>query len=259
MMDKTTGNQPGPSARLAAWRADRTLAHVAPLVVFMLFLMLPGLVQHKHPDVPWWKYAPEHWIYPAQTLACGALLVWWWRAYRFTRPSPGALIFGVVGGLVGIAVWILPCEIFHRGGFTEESAGWLKHLGVQPRLEGFDPEVFPAPWLAVGMRFLRMVVVVALVEEIFWRGFLMRWLVNPDGNPWKVPFGTHHWRALLGTLVGVVLVHQPADYAASAVWALLLYGLAVRTKSLVSCVVAHGVANLVLGIYALQSGHHGFW
>ena len=64
---------------------------------------------------------------------------------------------------------------------------------------------------------------------------------------------------LLGSVGGVVLVHQPADYAAALVWGLLLYGLAVRTKSLTACIFAHGVANLVLGIYVLYSGHRGFW
>lgn len=246
------------SSRIRNWRQDRVVAHVAPLVVFQLLLLLLQL-RHNSPDMPWHVRAPEQWIYPLQTLVCGALLIWWWKQYQFDRPSPGKLALGVLAGTMGIVLWILPCEIFHRLGYTEESAGWLSYLGVQARMNGFDPADAPWPGLAILLRFLRMVVVVAFLEEVFWRGFLMRWFVPTHHSMWSVPFGTHHWRALVGTVAGVVIVHQPADYAAAFFWGLLLYFLAVRTRSLTTCVVAHGVANLILGIYVMASGRYGFW
>jgi hypothetical protein len=67
--------------------------------------------------------------------------------------------------------------------------------------EGFDPMIAQdSPlWFSVvvGMRFARMVLVVPLVEELFWRGFLMRFLLTEDGRFEKVAFGTH---ALEGVL-----------------------------------------------------------
>lgn len=243
---------------LRQWREDRAVAHVAPLVVFQLLILLVNTGKNS-PDAPWYVRAPEQWVYPLQTVVCGALLVSWWKQYRFDLPSAGNIGLGVLAGSVGIALWILPCEIFHRFGYDKVSAGWLSYLGVQPRMDGFDPSEAPVPALAIAMRFLRMVVVVALLEEVFWRGFLMRWLVPTHHGMWIVPFGTHHWRALVGSVAGVVLVHQPADYAAAFFWALLLYFLAVRTRSLTTCVVAHGVANLILGIHVMTTGRYGFW
>ena len=51
-----------------------------------------------------------------------------------------------------------------------------------PRRDGFDPEVLSSSpalyWIALVLRFLRLVVVVPVVEEIFWRGFLLRFLIS---------------------------------------------------------------------------------
>lgn len=240
------------------WRKDRLLAHVAPLVAFQLLLLLLQLGKNS-PDAPWYVRAPEQWVYPLQTLICGALLVWWWKQYQFDCPSATSITLGILAGSIGIALWILPCEVFHRSGYDKESAGWLGYLGVQARTNGFDPADAPAPFLAITLRFLRMVVVVAVLEEVFWRGFLMRWLVPTHHGVWTVPFGTHHWRALVGSVLGVVIVHHTADYAAAFFWALILYFLAVRTRSLTACVVAHGTANLILGIYVMATGRYGFW
>jgi hypothetical protein len=240
------------------WKSDRTLAHIVPLVAFQL-LQLLTMTGTNNPAMPWHVRAPEQWVYPLQALVCAAMVWWWWPHYRFDRPRAGAIGLAVAAGLAGIALWILPCEIFHRCGFTESSAGALKFLGVQARMNGFDPADAPWPLVAVVLRFFRMVLVVAIIEEVFWRGFLMRWLVDPDRPVWSIPFGTHHWRAMLGTVVAVALVHQPADYAAALAWGVLLYLVAVRTRSLAACVIAHAVANLVLGVHVMQSGRYGFW
>ena len=240
------------------WKSDRTLAHVVPLIAFQVIGVLT-MTGTNNPAMPWYVRAPEQWVYPLQAMV-GAAMLWWWRAqYRFDRPRAGSLVLAVAAGLAGSAWWILPCEIFHRVGFTEASAGALKFLGVQARVTGFDPADAPWPLVALVLRVFRMVVVVAILEEVFWRGFLMRWLVDPDRPVWSIPFGSHHWRALLGSVVAVTLVHQPADYPAAAIWGVLLYFVAVRTRSLVACVTAHAVANLVLGIYVMRSGHYGFW
>ena len=64
-------------------------------------------------------------------------------------------------------------------------AGWWKFLGFTERSDGFNPSDFMGQndnlyWFAVLMRFVGMVVVVAIVEEIFWRGFLMRYILGTN-------------------------------------------------------------------------------
>ncbi len=253
---------------LARIRADRTLAHVVPLVAFMLvgglLALLTGTFDsyfRDHEFLPWWRRYPEQWIYPLQTLVAGGLLLFWWRHYEF-HWSTWKVLVGAVMGAVGIGIWLLPTQAYEWWGLTEEPDGWRKWLGILPRRDGFDPGVFENPaawWAATVLRFLRAVVVVSLVEEILWRGWLMRFVLNPDGNYWKVPFGTPALRSYLVVTAVVVLIHSPADWAAAFVWGSLVYLVACWTKSLLACVVMHGVANFLMGWYALAFGKYGLW
>ena len=243
-------------------RNSPTVGHVAPFAVFLLFLPLVDLVKQDQPDAPWWLTAPEHWIYPLQTFVCLALLAVFWRSYEF-RPIRG-VGFAVSMGLLGIAVWIVPSLLY--GWLDIESSEnreiWAR-LGVVARETGFDPTVFSdSPvWfgVVVFVRFIRLVLVVALVEEIFWRGFLMRYLVDLDRPFQETPFGTPALVPVLATIVLFMLEHQPADWFGAIVFGSLACWVAIRTRSLFACVLMHAVANLVLGIYVMATGSWGFW
>ena len=168
-------------------------------------------------------------------------------------------------GVIGIAFWILPTHLFTELGFTEENkveVGVWKHFGLAPRTEGFNPGDLDNPlavWVTTIFRFLRAVVVVSLVEELFWRGFLMRFLLKMDGKYWKVPFGKPSWLTYGVVTACFVFIHMPVDYAGAVIFGSLMYFVAVKTKSLTACIVMHAVANLLMGIYALQFGKYGLW
>jgi len=239
-----------------------TKSHIGPLAIFMMFLLVPDALATADVDIasgPWWFQSPTVWLYPLQTLACAAALFAWRRHYTF-GPVRG-LGLAVLLGIVGIAIWIAPGFLFQRYGMAD---GWWQHLGFDARTDGFDPASVANHSVAFGnvvlaMRFLRLVIVVPLAEEIFWRGFLMRFLVNPDGDFQDVPFGTHHNVSLVVVTTLFVLAHAPVDYAAATIYGLLAYWVAVRTKSLAACVVMHAVANLVLGLYVIATGQWGYW
>ena len=57
-------------------------AYVLPFAVFMGGLALISLVQSFAPaeNAPLWLAEPKYWIFPLQTVLCGALLVWFWQA-----------------------------------------------------------------------------------------------------------------------------------------------------------------------------------
>ena len=256
---------------------NKTIAYVAPFIAFMLFLLvkdLPG-VYVDNPDLPWWKSAPEHWIYPVQTVIALGLVAFFWRNYTFA-PMKG-IVFGAVIGVVGILVWILPSWLYDVWNVAAwEQPGWAEKLpfinedrtlwamlGLAPRAEGFDPTIFEgntaAYWTTVILRIIRMAVAVAFLEELFWRGFLWRYFVNMDKPFWKTPFGIFKWKAIALTIGLFVLVHAPEDYLACLIYGILISWVAVRTRSLAACVVCHGVSNFVLGIYIMATGKWGLW
>ncbi|MDD5350413.1 MAG: CAAX prenyl protease-related protein [Chthoniobacteraceae bacterium] len=211
--------------------------YCAPFVLFLLLLACTGLLQRLGIS------NSQYWLYPLQTLLC-AMLVWLWRReYPLARPRGAGLTLAI--GVLAFGLWVSPQAIF----------------GMQPRLDGFNPEVFapgsPAYWATVGFRFARLVVVVPLVEEIFWRGFLLRYLVREDFT--SVPFGTFTWYSFGFVTLFFALEHQPADYPAALCTGALYNLLAVRTRSLSACVVAHAVTNLLLGGYVMATRQWGFW
>ncbi|WP_395737830.1 CAAX prenyl protease-related protein [Prosthecobacter sp.] len=246
----------------ARLRASSTAAYLLPLLLFQVLGAVAGLFRVKNPELPWYVRAPEHWVYPMQTVVCAMVLLWFRKHYTL-RPWRG-LGLAFVLGVAGIAVWVAPAllrEFLVQQG--HEPAAWWKWLGLAERTDGFDPMIAKdsALWfsLDVGMRFARMVLVVPFVEELFWRGFLMRFLLTEDGQFERVPFGTHTWKVFWIVTAAVMFIHNPEDYAGAFVWGALVYFVAVRTKSLGACVFMHAVGNLALGLYVMKTQQWGFW
>lgn len=254
-----------PRPNAAADPVLLTKAHVLPLAVFMGFMLLLELVTAwigwRHPDAPWWRRDPAHFIYPIQSLVAAGLLVRYWRCYRFDWSWRWTAV-GVACGALGIAFWLLPTTLYDLLGMTGRTDGMLRWLGVAARRDGFDPGVFEHPLAygaALGMRFFRAVVVVALVEEIFWRGFLMRFVCDWEGDYWKQPFGRADWRSYGIVTLVFMLAHGPLDWAGAFVYGSLTYGLCVWSKNLGACVVMHATANLLMGAYIMAYGKYGLW
>lgn len=254
--------------KLSQLKHDRAVAHVMPLAVFMVLLapfQLTGWLKWDHPDAAWWQQFPEQWQYPIQSLICISLLIYFRKNY--TLKWSGGVYLGALMGVVGIAFWILPTQLHSWLGLEGEQEGVLKCLGVMPRDDGFNPQDLAdkfggsqlAYWSSLIMRLFRAVVVVALVEEIFWRGFLMRFLLDMDRDYWKVPFGKPAWVSYVVVTLAFMLIHQPVDYLGAFIFGSLMYWVAVRTKSLLACVVMHGVANLIMGWYAITFEKFGLW
>ena len=208
-------------------------AYCTPFVVFLLLLLLIDLLVGQGIS------NSQYWVFPLQTLLCGALVVAFWRHYSLAVPR--GLFFTVGVALLAFGIWVSPQALF----------------GAPPRWEGFDPTGSPFCRGTLVFRFLRIAVVVPFVEEIFWRGFLLRYLVKEDFK--AVPFGTFTWRSFGLVTVFFMLEHQPADYPAAFVTGMLFNGIALRTRSLSSCILAHAITNLLLAFYIMRTGQWGFW
>lgn len=243
-------------------RISATTAHVAPLVLFLAFTALASVVGVENTALPWWRHAPEQWVYPLQTVVVGVLLLAFRRHYTF-QPIRGLLLAALLG-IVGIVWWCLPaftCQKLTAGGVQVPE--WCEWLGLAERKDGFDAGFFHDHtfWYAAAlvMRFVRMVVVVPFVEEIFWRGFLMRYVQADGGDFRRIPFGRHSWAAFAVSTLGFMLVHDVTDWLGALGFGSLMYLLALRTKSLAACVLMHAVANLLLGLYVVSTEQWGFW
>jgi CAAX prenyl protease-like protein len=209
------------------------LSHPAlPYVLpFALFLFLTELAR--------WIPNSLLWIYPLKTIVAGGLLLWFRKSYREIKPD-----FSWLAIAVGILVFLLWIPLY--GGYLLLSEPDI----VNPyELAG----AWALPWIA--MRLFGSTVVVPVMEELFWRSFLLRYLVNPDFR--QVPLGTFTASALAISVALFGVEHNQwfAGVVAGLLYTLLLY----RTKSLFSCIVAHAVTNGLLGAYVLLTQRWEYW
>ncbi len=219
----------------AAW------AHIVPFLVFMILLALRGEV----PADGSWGFDPR-WLYAVQTLVVGALLVALWRHYGdlFVQnlPSLRQSLLGVAVGAVVFGLWITL------------TAPWMQ---VGSPTAGFVPLDANGQinWTLVAFRIAGAALVVPIMEELFWRSFLMRWIDRPIFelvDPQSVSLKA----VLLSTFV-FTLAHT--QWLAAAIAGLAYAWLYRYTGKLWTAVVAHAVTNGLLGWWVVRTGQWQFW
>ena len=222
-------------------------AYAAYVLPFALFLV-GGYVEGLEPLA---AYYP--WAYGTKIAAVvGAL---WWGRRHYPRWQGHGLVLGVVAGVVGGGLWLLLSAF-------DPLAPLLAALpdGLRPGTRaGFDPftaitdPAGRAAFLAV--RLAGLIVVVPLMEELFWRGFLARFLLDNDFQ--QVPLGKFTPTTFAVVTLCFVAVHP--EITAALVWGAGINLLLLRTRNLWSCVLAHAASNLVLGVYILATGAWTLW
>lgn len=218
--------------------SNPTLAYTAPFAGFVL-LMAVG---------DWLDLSPRS-AYPLRTAA--AFLLWLIFSRRLISLRPGRPLAGALLGAAVFLIWIAPDRLWpcYRG-------HWL----FQNPLTGSPARSLEVDWgrdlWFLIVRTVGVAVVVPLAEELFWRGWLMRWLV--DRRFVQVPLGHYSAQAFWLTAVLFALehgAHWDVGLAAGAAYNWWL----VRRKNLADCVWAHGVTNLCLAVYVLKAGAWEYW
>jgi len=107
----------------------------------------------------------------------------------------------------------------------------------------------------LAMRFSILALLVPIVEELFLRGWLVRWIEDVDWP--SVRISELGFRTLLVPCVYGALTHP--EIVAAVVWFGAVTWLMVKTKSIWSCVLAHMITNLLLGLYVVLTGCWELW
>jgi CAAX prenyl protease-like protein len=215
-----------------------TAAYVAPFVVFVLLMSF----------LPLLGVGPEF-SYPARSMA--ALAAWWVLSRGLFTWRPRQALASVALGVFVFAVWVAPDVLWP--GYRQH---WLFENALTGAARSTAGVSLRSDPVFLGFRVLGSVLVVPVIEELFWRGWLMRWLVRSDFE--RVPLGAYVPRAFWVTAVLFGLEHGPYwDVGLAAGVAYNWW--VVRTKSLADCVLAHGVTNGCLAGYVLAGGDWSYW
>jgi len=225
------------------------LPYVAPMAVYMAFLTAQS-------------NANLIWLYPVKIVAVAGTLWLFRNLYPELRPGFAWLAVGI--GLVAIAIWIAGDpfypkvdELLFR---SETGLSQLLHSPPPKMTAGpvFDPTLIQpvlSRWLFIAGRVAGAVLVVPVMEELFWRGFLIRWLDNEDFR--MVPVGVFSWRAFAITVALFGAEHN--QWLAGLICGALYNWLLRRTRSITACVIAHAVSNAALAAWVLARGDWKFW
>ena len=154
-------------------------------------------------------------------------------------------------GAAVFAIWVLPDVLFPH---------YRQHWLFQNSLTGTATSSLAANLrndpLVLTFRVLRAVVIVPIVEELFWRGWLMRWLIAADFR--TVPLGT--WAPLSFWITALMFASEHGPYWEVGLIAGIVYNWwMVRTRNLGDCIVAHAVTNALLSAYVLMTGAWQYW
>lgn len=215
------------------------LARCIPFAAFMALLALRGYLPQS------WGL-DLRWLYAAQVLIVGGLLAVYWRGYgelvRQNWPDARELGLAIGVGIGVFAVWI------------HLDAPWMQLGEATATFVPLDANGLPI-WPLIALRLIGAALVVPVMEELFWRSFLMRWIEHPGFervDPQRVGL-----RAVLLSTFVFTLAHTL--WLAAIVAGLAYAWLYRRSGTLWTAVVAHAVTNGLLGVWVISSGRWEFW
>jgi CAAX prenyl protease-like protein len=225
--------------RIFGWDISVAIwARVLPFALYMVFLAMEGLLADLAPAID------VRWIYPVKIAAVVAAL-WYYRAvYAELYVRPNWLWIGLIAPVIGLVVFVL---------WINMDAGWMNLGGGA----GYDPRDAAGAfnWPLVLLRLIGAALVVPIMEELFWRSFLLRWIQQQDFfalEPARI--------GLRAILISSVLFGFEHSLWLAGIVAGLAYALLYRASgSLWPPIIAHAVTNLVLGLWVLNTGAWQFW
>jgi CAAX prenyl protease-like protein len=205
-----------------------------PMVVFAVFTLADSSV------APTWFPL----FYIMKAVAVTAALLYLRGPLREIKFDPKLILPSAVIGFVICVLWI-----------GIDTAVPYPHIGTRA---AFDPRPLQGTgwWITfLVVRLYGLVVMVPVMEELFWRSFLLRYLTNPDFQKLKV--GTFSALALWLMVAASALAHP--EWLVAVV-ASLAYAFWLRkTSNVFGAVVAHAVTNAALGGYVLMTGKWQYW
>ncbi len=185
-----------------------------------------------------------------------ATLFWarqWFFSFKGPRSPLVSAFVGAVAGIAGLILWVALLTPFVSGA---EAKPWSQ-------------SAFLLRLLAAGL-------IVPIFEEVMMRGYVFRvalqWdearknrskdaltIAMDERSVNDVKSGAWSWAAIIISTLAFTAGHTMPEWPASIAYGLLMAGLYILRKDLLSCIVAHGVTNITLALYVFSTGKWYLW
>ena len=228
------------SPAVSRFRSNPVLARAAPFALFIGLLMLGSFLSPAGST-----NASAPWLVTARGAIVALALVWFWPSYHELRkPSPTHPVHWPLAIIAGFSVFLLWIYYQQPWATRSGSPGFIAllpdgstdwHLGLA-RLAGFA-------------------LVVPVMEELFWRSLVLRWIERHDFlavAPRQIGIGAF--------LITTALFASEHDrWLAGALAGMVYNWLYIRSGNLWVPIVAHVVTNAALGVWILNTQNWQFW
>lgn len=206
------------------------LPHTAP---FLIFAILTFFFHYINIGVEL--------VYPLKTILATAVLFFFFKEIK-KEISFQIDLTAVISGVIVFLLWI-------------GLEGFYPLLGNDQSFNFNEIENQFNLYIYLFFRFAGSALLVPVIEEVFWRSFALRFLINSDFK--KVPPGSFSWFSFIAVSLAFGFEHNRwlPGILSGMIFALVYY----RTKNLFSPVLSHAVANFLIGLYVLYSGRLSFW
>ena len=217
---------------------QRTVAWVGPFAVFILWLAVDKYLPLANPGKE-----------ILRDIVVLASIVGFSRNIIPTLSAPNWLASIAIG--IGVcALWVAPDLLI---------PGWRSSPIFQNSITGKISISIPPDELTplmLALRTARAALLVPVLEELFWRGWLPRWL---QGSPFhKIPLGQYTPLAFWATALLFAAEHGP--FWEVGLLCGIIYNLWMRhTRSLGDLVLTHAVTNLALSAFVIVREDWRFW
>lgn len=210
---------------------NASLAYVLPFAVFIAILIVNPLV----PVPQWARFVIEMVLIAAISLP-------------ELRGKPAFPVLSIAVGVGVFLLWIASDHLIpgYRS-WTIFNNALVGHAGTA------TPNRAP---LFLVFRLLNSIVAIPILEELFWRGFLMRWLIDHDFR--SVRLGTYGASAFW--IVAALFASEHGSFWDVGLLAGIAYNLwIIRTHNLLDSILAHAVTNACLGAWVIYAGDWQYW
>jgi len=217
-------------------------ARVIPFATFIAFIILESLTGE------WLRsYGLDtRWLYVARAITVGLLLLLLWRHYTELQERVGLTGKNIViASVTGIVVFVLWINLDFSWATLGQPAAFDPVASSQGGLD----------WTLVFFRLLGLAIIVPVMEELFWRSYLLRRVTQHDFlalDPraagifsiiiCSVLFASEHHQWFAGLLAGLAYT--------------LVY---MHGRNLWLPIISHAVTNAALGCWILITQQWQFW
>ena len=209
-------------------QASPLLARVLPFVVFLVLTSCQG------------SLGPEShfWVYLAKCVI-GAWMIW--VTWPLVSEMRWAISFeALIAGTLVFILWVALDVLYPK--FSQPNDSWdlQKQFGSPSGMV----------WFFAGVRLVGSTLLVPMLEEVFYRSFLYRYILAPN---WMfTAYNSFAVKPFLITSIVFGFPHQ--QWLAGIVCGMIYQLLVIRTNRVADAITAHAVTNLLLGVWVITKG-----